>query len=325
MIPDGGSARPALQLGARLPGALDLPSLERLVRTLEDGGFSVILSTDAAEDDGGFFEPFTLLSALASLTERIGLVAAAGTAGNEPYTVARKLASLDHLSGGRAGWLVEADPEPGRAAEFVDVVEGLWDSYADDALIRDKASGIYFDRDGRQALQHVGEHFRVAGPLNIARPPQGWPVRFRSGATEADRASAARYADVVLVAPQPLEDAPAARAAFEAQVQAAGRDPADVRVWAEVDPGVKASDLAARHASGAFDGAVLPFSSPSAADRFVGEVLPALAERGVFRPAPHGTLRDQLGLPRPARAIRISAGRGASGTIVETTPSGTSI
>ena len=239
--------------GAHASGELDLPFYSRLAKTLEDGGFAAIFIADVVAVWGhqldslhrtaraDFFEPFTLLSALSSVTDRIGLVATATTSYNEPYTIARKLASLDHLSGGRAGWNVVTSVVPLeaanfgrdahygheerylRAAEFVDVVEGLWDSYADDAVIRDKASGIYFDRNGRRTLDHDGEHFRVAGPLNIARPPQGWPVIFQAGASETGRAFAARYGEVIFTAPRTLEQAVAYRTALDAAVADAGR------------------------------------------------------------------------------------------------------
>lgn len=140
------------------------------------------------------FEPFTLLSALAAVTERIGLVATASTTFDQPYHVARRFASLDHISAGRAGWNIVTTSNPdaarnfgldehvehgeryARAREFFDVVTGLWDSFADDAFIRDAESGIFFDPERLHVLDHTGPELKVRGPLNIARPPQGWPV-----------------------------------------------------------------------------------------------------------------------------------------------------
>jgi alkanesulfonate monooxygenase len=162
-----------------------------------------------------FFDPVTLLSAIAPVTERIGLVATATTSYNEPYNVARKFASLDHICGGRAGWnvvtsanLSEAynfgreahfahDERYDRAIEFADVVFGLWDSWDDDAFVRDRASGRYFDPAKLHALNHKGKHFSVRGPLNVARPPQGHPVIFQAGSSEVGRELAARIAEGV--------------------------------------------------------------------------------------------------------------------------------
>jgi FMN-dependent oxidoreductase (nitrilotriacetate monooxygenase family) len=161
------------------------------------------------------FDPLTLLPALAAVTERIGLIATASTTYNEPYHIARKFASLDHISGGRAGWnlVTSGNPQESvnfglddhvehsvryrRAREFFDVVTGLWDSWADDAFIRDVESGVYFDPDKLHVLDHKGEHLSVRGPLNIARPIQGWPVIVQAGASEAGRQIAAETAEAV--------------------------------------------------------------------------------------------------------------------------------
>jgi len=161
------------------------------------------------------FEPITLLSAIAMMTERIGLIATASTSFNEPYHVARKFASLDHISGGRAGWNVVTSgsrvealnfnrnaPYPHadrykRAHEFVDVVTRLWDSWDDDAFIRDQDSGIFFDRDKVHLLNHKGQHYSVRGPLNVPRSPQGWPVVVQAGASDDGKELAAQYAEAI--------------------------------------------------------------------------------------------------------------------------------
>jgi FMN-dependent oxidoreductase (nitrilotriacetate monooxygenase family) len=145
------------------------------------------------------FEPLTLLSALAVTTERIGLVATASTTFDSPYHIARRFASLDHISGGRAGWNIvttsnpdaalnfglddhmEHDERYRRAREFYDVVTGLWDSFAEDAFVRDVEAGIYFNPERMHVLDHKGEYLKVRGPLNIARPIQGWPVIVQAG------------------------------------------------------------------------------------------------------------------------------------------------
>ncbi len=165
------------------------------------------------------FDPPTLLPALAVVTERLGLIATASTTFDQPYHVARRFAALDHLSGGRAGWNVVTTSNPDaalnfgleehvehgerydRGREFVDVVTGLWDSWADDAFIRDVESGIYFDPEKMHVLNHKGPHFSVRGPLNVARPIQGWPVIVQAGASEAGRQLAAETAEVIFAAP----------------------------------------------------------------------------------------------------------------------------
>ncbi len=160
-------------------------------------------------------EPLTLLPALAVVTRHIGLVTTASTTYNEPYNIARKFASLDWISNGRAGWNVvtswsdaeaanfgrteqlDYDTRYGRAAEFVDVVKGLWDSWEDDAFPFDKASGVFLDERKAHVLDHKGRYFNVRGPLNVARPPQGHPVIVQAGASEQGRELAAATADLV--------------------------------------------------------------------------------------------------------------------------------
>jgi alkanesulfonate monooxygenase len=200
------------------------------------------------------FEPLTLLSALAMVTSRVGLVATASTTYNEPYHVARKFASLDHISGGRAGWnvvtsatdmeaqnfgLVGAPPKTGRydrAAEFVEVVKGLWDSWEDDAFLRDKASGLNYDPAKVHVLNHEGAHFRVKGPLNVQRTPQGRPVIVQAGASDQGRELAAATADVVYAAAQTLEDARAYYEDVKRRMPRYGRDADQLKIM----PGIMA-------------------------------------------------------------------------------------
>jgi alkanesulfonate monooxygenase len=194
------------------------------------------------------FEPLTLLSALAMVTQRVGLVATASTTYNEPYHIARKFASLDHISGGRAGWNVvtsatdmeaqnfglDGAPEKGgrydRAAEFVDVVRGLWDSWEDDAFTRDKASGVNYDRAKLHVLNHQGTHFRVKGPLNIQRSPQGRPVIVQAGASDQGRELAAATADVIYAAAQTLDAAQAYYRDVKGRMARYGRDPDQLKI-----------------------------------------------------------------------------------------------
>jgi FMN-dependent oxidoreductase (nitrilotriacetate monooxygenase family) len=187
------------------------------------------------------FEPFTLLSALSQVTRNIGLVATGSTTFDAPYHIARRFASLDHLSEGRAGWnivttsnpdaalnfgmdaLMEHDERYERAREFYDVVTGLWDSWADDAFIRDAGSGIFLDPEKMHVLAHKGEFLSVRGPLNIARPIQGWPVIVQAGASEAGKRLASETAEAVFTAVGNLESARAFYADVKGRMEKLGR------------------------------------------------------------------------------------------------------
>jgi alkanesulfonate monooxygenase len=187
------------------------------------------------------FEPFTLLSALSQVTQNIGLVATGSTTFDAPYHIARRFASLDHLSAGRAGWnivttsnpdaalnfgmdaLMEHDERYERAREFYDVVTGLWDSWADDAFIRDAESGIFLDPEKMHVLAHKGEFLSVRGPLNIARPIQGWPVIVQAGASEAGKRLASETAEAVFTAVGNLDSARTFYADVKGRMEKLGR------------------------------------------------------------------------------------------------------
>jgi alkanesulfonate monooxygenase len=188
------------------------------------------------------FDPLTLLPALAMVTERIGLIATASTTFEPPYTIARRFASLDHISGGRAAWNLVTTSNPDaalnfgleehmehgeryrRAREFFDVVTGLWDSWADDAFVRDVDSGIFFDPDKLHVLDHKGEFLSVRGPLNIARPIQGWPVIVQAGASEAGKQLAAETAEMVFAGVGNLEDGQRLYADIKGRMDKLGRN-----------------------------------------------------------------------------------------------------
>jgi len=252
--------RPAsIHTGAwRYPGAFpdanfNFQHLKRFAQTLERAKFDAFFMADhlavlnmplealKRSHTVTSFEPFTLLSALAAVTEHIGLVATGSTTFDAPYHVARRFASLDHISGGRAGWNIVTTSNPDaalnfgltehvehgeryrRAREFYDVVTGLWDSWADDAFIRDVDNGIYFDPAKLHVLDHKGEHISVRGPLNIARPPQGWPVIVQAGASDAGRQLAAETADMVFTAQNNLKAGQEFYADVKARMEKAGR------------------------------------------------------------------------------------------------------
>jgi FMN-dependent oxidoreductase (nitrilotriacetate monooxygenase family) len=188
-------------------------------------------------------EPLTLLAALAPMTSHIGLVTTASTTYNEPYHIARKFASLDHISGGRAGWNIvtswseqeawnfsreqhlDYDTRYDRAKEFVDVVTGLWDSWEDDAFLHDKQSGQFYDPARMHVLNHKGAHFQVRGPLSVKRTPQGRPILVQAGAAEQGQEIAAANADVVYAAQVSLPAAQAYYAGLKGRMAKYGRRP----------------------------------------------------------------------------------------------------
>jgi N-acetyl-S-(2-succino)cysteine monooxygenase len=209
-------------------------------------------------------EPFTLLGALAVVTERIGLAATVSTTYNEPYHTARKVASLDFISKGRAGWnlVTSASDEEARnfgrernvdhatryerGREFVDVVHGLWDSWDDDALVRDKAGGRFADPAKLHTLDHHGKHFTVRGPLNIARPPQGYPVLFQAGASEAGRDLAAATADAVFTLTGPIDRLHDFYVDVKRRAAGYGRSPQDIKILPMLIPVIGGSHAEAR-------------------------------------------------------------------------------
>ncbi|MGE0698133.1 MAG: LLM class flavin-dependent oxidoreductase [Hyphomicrobiaceae bacterium] len=204
-------------------------------------------------------EPMTLLPALAVVTRHIGLVTTASTTYNEPYNLARKFATLDWISNGRSGWNVvtswseaealnfgreaqlDYDTRYARAAEFVDVVKGLWDSWEDDALVLDKAGGRFFDEAKLHALDHAGRFFKVKGPLNMARPPQGHPVIVQAGASEPGRELAAATADLVYAIHRTKAEGQAFYADIKRRMPRYGREPDQLKILPAVRPVVAAT------------------------------------------------------------------------------------
>ena len=241
---------------------LDFAHYKHLARVAEAAKFDALFVADSVAAPSAeiasrmarseHFEPLTLLSALSAVTDHIGLIATATTSYNEPYHVARKFASLDHLSGGRAGWnLVTSDNAAealnfgrtehighterySRAREFHQVVTGLWDSWEDDAFTRDKSSGQYYDPARLHVLNHSGEHFKVKGPLNVARSPQGQPVIVQAGASELGRELAAQTAEVVFTAQTSLSKAQAFYADLKGRLAKFGRSADSLKIM----PGV---------------------------------------------------------------------------------------
>ncbi|CAL9563418.1 LLM class flavin-dependent oxidoreductase [Streptomyces sp. enrichment culture] len=250
---------------------VDLGHHVRLARTAERGTFDSLFLADGpqlwnsvAQRPAGTLEPLTLLTALATATEHIGLIATASTSYNSPYNLARKFASLDIVSGGRAGWNIvttagaEAarnfglDAEPAhaeryaRAAEFVEVARKLWDSWEDDAVVADKAAGVWGDDARIHPPLHRGTYFRVEGALDVPRTPQGHPLLVQAGSSEDGKRFAARYAEAVFTAQQTLAGAQAFYADLKARTAAAGRDPGHVKVLPGIVPVVGSTEAEAR-------------------------------------------------------------------------------
>lgn len=253
---------------AQADGGLNFKHYQQLAQTAERGKFDMIFLADgvAVRDRGQgkdvlsrtgkvtHFEPLTLLSALSVVTENIGLVATASTTYNEPFHLARKFASLDYLSGGRAGWnLVTSATEAEaknfnrekhlehairyeRAREFVEVVTKLWDSWEDDAFIRDKESGVYFYPEKLHIPDHKGKHFSVRGPLNVARPIQGYPVIIQAGSSEAGQELAAQTAEVIFTAQQTLAEAQAFYSGIQEKLAKYGRSSDHLKIMPGVFP-----------------------------------------------------------------------------------------
>ena len=243
------------------PAGFDFGSYVKAARIAERACFDMLFVADVFSltpsgdrADAFRFEPLTLLSALAAVTSRIGLVGTATTSFNEPYNVARKFASLDHISNGRAGWnivtsssSIEAlnfglDAHYGhaeryaRAREFVEVVRKLWDSCEDGALVIDKASGAFFDKDRVHTIDHAGKYYKVRGPLSIPRCPQGNPVLVQAGSSEDGTNLAAGVGEAIFTIQRTLEGAKDFYAAIKTKAAASGRDPRHALVMPGVLP-----------------------------------------------------------------------------------------
>ncbi|OQV08312.1 hypothetical protein CLAIMM_12609 [Cladophialophora immunda] len=249
----------------RYPGAypdanFNLTHLKSFIKKLEDAKFDAFFMADhlavlnmpiealKRSHTVTSFEPFTLLSALSQVTDKIGLAATASTTYDEPYHIARRFASLDHISNGRAAWniVTTGNPESAknfgrdehmdhsdrykRAREFYDVVTGLWDSFADDAFVRNIESGTYVDPEKIHVLNHIGDELKVRGPLNIARPVQGWPVIVQAGQSEPGKQLAGETAEAVFCSPKDIESAKALYADIKGRAVAAGRNRNHIKI-----------------------------------------------------------------------------------------------
>ncbi|MDP4524415.1 LLM class flavin-dependent oxidoreductase [Bacillus halotolerans] len=241
--------------------SMNLDYFKELARTAERGKLDMLFLADSLSIDSKShpnvltrFEPFTLLSALAQVTSRIGLTATASTTYSEPFHIARQFASLDHLSNGRAGWNVvtssiestalnfsgekhlEHHLRYQRAEEFVEAVKGLWDSWEEDAFIRNKETGEFFDKEKMHELNHKGNYFSVRGPLNVSRTPQGQPVIIQAGSSGDGKALAAKTAEVIFTAQNHLESAQEFYQSIKKQAAEFGRDPEKIAIMPGIFP-----------------------------------------------------------------------------------------
>jgi alkanesulfonate monooxygenase SsuD/methylene tetrahydromethanopterin reductase-like flavin-dependent oxidoreductase (luciferase family) len=274
------------------------------------------------------FEPTLLASALATRAAGIGIVAAASLAQHEPYNLARRFASLDLVSKGRSGWLVvPADGDAGRESEYVDVVTALWDSFKDDTFLYDKAAGRFFDPSKMYVAHHKGAHFSVRGPLNVNRSPQGRPLLAHLMREGGEEALAVQTGDLLLLQASTVEDLVEAATRAHKAAEKAGRQRGEFRLLANIVPvvnsdaavadeawtaqpiggtqiggmpGTIADRLQDLAATAGLDGFTILPPTLEMGKRFLDDVAPELGRRGVIGTRVQGTLRDRLGLAKPA-------------------------
>ena len=279
---------------------LEVGHYQNLARTAERGKLDSVFFADGLavgayvkHNTQAVFEPITLLTAMAVVTERIGLIATASTGYLEPYTLARTFASLDHISGGRAGWNIvtsagvdeaanfgrDSIPDHAgryrRAAEFVDVATALWDSWEDDAVVLDAETGVFADPARVHPVDHHGTHFRVAGPLNSPRSRQGRPLLVQAGSSESGRDFAARYADAVFTAQRTIEEGRAFYRDVKARAVKVGRSADDIKILPGIVPYVAATESAARELEQQFTDLISPEYSLRQLSRMLGVDLTA--------------------------------------------------
>ncbi|MEU1980798.1 LLM class flavin-dependent oxidoreductase [Nocardia sp. NPDC019395] len=279
----------------------DVTYYQEIARTAEAATFDAVffadgpaLRTNVAYNAAPGLEPITLLTAIAAATTHLGLIATASTTYYEPYNLARLFSSLDHISGGRAGWNIVTtgtdlaaanfglDRHPdhaeryGRAREFVEAVTALWDSWEDDAILLDRAAGRYADPAKIHPIDFAGEHLRVRGPFNAARTPQGYPVLVQAGASNDGRAFAGRYAEAIFTAHQRLSDAQAFYTDIKRRAQEFGRAPEHVRVLPGISPFIGGTEAEARELEREFNELTVPEYGIGQLESITGESLRAL-------------------------------------------------
>lgn len=278
----------------------DVKHFQRLAQLAERGKLDSVFFADGLavgprvkHNTQAIFEPITLLTAMALVTEHVGLIATATTGYIEPYTLARSFASLDHISGGRAGWNivtsagedeaanfgVEGIPDHAgryrRAAEFVEVATALWDSWEDDALVLDESTGTFADPDRVHRIDHHGEHFTVRGPLNTPRSAQGRPLLVQAGSSESGRDFAAKYAEAIFTAQRSVADGKAFYRDVKARAVKFGRSADEVKILPGIVPFIGPTEEAALELEQQFTDLISPDYSLRQLSRMVGVDLTA--------------------------------------------------
>ena len=286
---------------------LDISYYQELARRAEAAKFDAIFFADGPSLPENVryssrirFEPVTWLTAIAAATSRIGLIGTASTTYNEPSTLARLFASLDHISGGRAGWnivttsdasaaqnfgLPEHPPHGDRyekAREFLEVVTKLWDSWEDEALVVDPESGVFADADKVHRIDHAGKHYRVRGPLNVSRSPQGRPVYVQAGSSEDGRSFAAQHAEAIFTAHQNLASAQAFYADIKKRAVALGRRPEQIRVLPGISPFIGSTQAEADKLEEEINDLIQPAASLEQLKRMLGVDLSGFDLDGPF-------------------------------------------
>jgi FMN-dependent oxidoreductase (nitrilotriacetate monooxygenase family) len=297
-------------------GNTDVGHFVNLARIAEEGrmdsvffGDGPVLMGDPAFRPLGRLEPTTLLGALSAVTERIGLIATASTSYKEPYDLARTFASLDHISGGRAGWNIvttagdeaarnfgrdgQADHKDryDRAADFLEVVTKLWDSWEDGAEIGDKDLGVFADRDQIRKIDHIGPYFKVAGPLNVPRPPQGYPVLVQAGSSEDGKNFAARFAEAVFTAQRTLEEGRDFYGDLKQRAVALGRAPKEIMILPGIVPVLGSTEAEARARDREFEERINPEYGLAQLSRFFNLDLTGL---DLDQPLPEMPVEDEI-------------------------------
>jgi alkanesulfonate monooxygenase SsuD/methylene tetrahydromethanopterin reductase-like flavin-dependent oxidoreductase (luciferase family) len=313
---------------ARSSGLLDFAYFSQLAREAEQAKLHFVTLTDHAASANGWMEPISLLSGISALTSHLGLGLTINATTTEPYNVARFFASLELISGGRAAWnfttsfcndgrlsfsplhIPSLDLWSAMAEEHLSVVQGLWDTWEDDTMIQNKETGQFLDPAKLHFLNHVGQFYRVKGPLNLCRSPQGQPVIFMADPAEAGRDVVARRADCVFMRCSTVEEMHNRADAIRRDAVQAGRTDSALNILVDVAQlsnhlesraSERAADLLQNwFEAGAADGFLVSDSGNGEFSVFAHTVVPLLQQRGLFRREYAGiTLRDNLGLPKP--------------------------
>jgi FMN-dependent oxidoreductase (nitrilotriacetate monooxygenase family) len=297
-------------------GNTDVAHFVNLARIAEAGKMDSVffadgpvLMGDPAFRPVGRLEPTTLLGALSAVTERIGLIATASTSFKEPYDLARTFASLDHISGGRAGWNIvttagdeaarnfgrdgQADHKAryDRAGDFLEVVTKLWDSWEDGAQIGDKDLGVFADRDQIRKINHVGPHFKVAGPLNVPRSPQGYPLLVQAGSSNDGKDFAARFAEAVFTAQRTLKEGQEFYGDLKQRAAALGRLPEEIVILPGIVPVLGSTEAEANARDREFEERINPEYGLAQLSRFFNMDLTSL---DLDQPLPEVPVEDEI-------------------------------